>query len=153
MAGSVQRQKVYVQVTELCLLAKALRAASIPPESPAKARQINPRCIAQVAVVGFADEAHGEEICAVVVRAPDAADLDADTLIAWSKERLGGHKYPRRIRIRPGVVARPERLLRVVTGSIIRSLLGQQAIKLHTSPRETCHACANPYPRCHAVMS
>jgi len=43
MAGSVQRQKVYVQVTELCLLAKALRAASIPPESPAKARQINPR--------------------------------------------------------------------------------------------------------------
>ena len=52
-------------------------------------------------------------------------DLDADTLIAWSKERLGGHKYPRRIRIRPGVVARPERLLRVVTGSIVRSLLGQ----------------------------
>ena len=41
MAGSVQRQKVYVQVTELCLLTKALRAASIPPESPAKARQIN----------------------------------------------------------------------------------------------------------------
>ena len=32
-----------MQVTEFCLLAKALRAASIPPESPAKARQINPR--------------------------------------------------------------------------------------------------------------
>ena len=47
MAGSVQRQKVYVQVTELCLLAKALRAASIPPESPAKARQINPRFTVQ----------------------------------------------------------------------------------------------------------
>jgi hypothetical protein len=43
MAGSGQRQKVYVQVTELCLLTKALRAASIPPESPAKARQMNPR--------------------------------------------------------------------------------------------------------------
>ena len=43
MAGSVQRQKVYVPVTELCLLAKALRAASIPPESPAKTRQIDPR--------------------------------------------------------------------------------------------------------------
>ena len=41
--GVVQRQKVYVQVTELCLLAKALRAASIRPEGPAKARQINPR--------------------------------------------------------------------------------------------------------------
>src|SRR5450631_4132686 len=42
MAGSVQRQKVYVQVTELWLLAKALRATSITPESPAKPRQIDP---------------------------------------------------------------------------------------------------------------
>ncbi len=44
MAGSVHvhRQKVYVQITELRLLAKALRAASIPPESPAKTRQIDP---------------------------------------------------------------------------------------------------------------
>jgi len=41
MAGSVQRQKVYVQVTELCLVAKAVRATSITPESPAKARQIS----------------------------------------------------------------------------------------------------------------
>ena len=47
MAGSVQRQKVYVQVTEFCLLAKALRAASSTPESPAKARQITPRFTAQ----------------------------------------------------------------------------------------------------------
>ena len=70
MAGSVQRQKVYVQVTELCLLAKALRAASIPPESLAKARQIDPRFTVQVAVIGFADDVRGEEICAVVVRAP-----------------------------------------------------------------------------------
>ena len=31
-----------MQVTELCLLAKALRATSITPESPAKARQIAP---------------------------------------------------------------------------------------------------------------
>jgi hypothetical protein len=34
MAGSVQRQKVSVQVTELCLLAKALRAASDPARKP-----------------------------------------------------------------------------------------------------------------------
>jgi len=53
--------------------------------------------VAQVAVVGFADEEHGEEICAVVVRSPEGADLDAATLIAWSQERLGAHKYPRRI--------------------------------------------------------
>jgi len=57
--------------------------------------------IAQVAVVGFADEEHGEEICAVVVRSPEGAELDADALIAWSKERLGGHKYPRRVEFVP----------------------------------------------------
>jgi len=53
--------------------------------------------IAQVAVVGFADAVRGEEICAVVVRSPEGADLDGDALIAWSRERLGAHKYPRRI--------------------------------------------------------
>ena len=52
--------------------------------------------IAQVAVIGFPDEVQGEEICAVVVRAPEGEDLDADPLIAWCKERLGGHN-PRRI--------------------------------------------------------
>jgi hypothetical protein len=35
MAGLVQRHGVHVQVTELCLLAKALRATSTTPESPA----------------------------------------------------------------------------------------------------------------------
>jgi len=53
--------------------------------------------VAQVAVVGIADPEHGEEICAVVVRSPDGADLDEATLIGWSKERLGRHKYPRRV--------------------------------------------------------
>jgi len=57
--------------------------------------------IAQVAVVGVTDETYGEEICAVVVRSPEGADLDADTLIAWSREWLGGHKYPRRIEFVP----------------------------------------------------
>ena len=48
-------------------------------------------------MIGFADGVRGEEICAVVVRAPEGGSApiwDADTLIAWSKERLGGHKYP-----------------------------------------------------------
>ncbi len=53
--------------------------------------------VAQVAVVGFASDVHGEEICAVVVRSPEGADLDQATLVAWSKERLGQHKYPRRV--------------------------------------------------------
>ena len=37
----------------------------------------------------------------VVVRSPEGADLDADTLIAWSREWLAGHKYPRRIEFVP----------------------------------------------------
>jgi long-chain acyl-CoA synthetase len=53
--------------------------------------------VAQVAVVGVADAEHGEEICAVVVRSPQGQDLDADTLLAWSRERLGKHKVPRRV--------------------------------------------------------
>ena len=53
--------------------------------------------VTQVAVVGVADATHGEEICAVVVRSPEGQDLDADTLIAWSRERLGRHKVPRRV--------------------------------------------------------
>ncbi|GAA2682853.1 long-chain-fatty-acid--CoA ligase [Actinoplanes palleronii] len=52
--------------------------------------------IQQVAVIGVADEVHGEEICAVIVR-EDAA-LTEQELIDWSRERLGKHKYPRQVR-------------------------------------------------------
>jgi len=72
--------------------------------------------IAQVAVVGFADEVHGEEICAVVVRSPEGADLDAQALVAWSKERLGGHKYPRRVEFVPALPLGP-------TGKILKRQL------------------------------
>ncbi|MGS0685362.1 long-chain-fatty-acid--CoA ligase [Nakamurella sp. GG22] len=53
--------------------------------------------VAQVAVVAVPDSHHGEEICAVVVRSPEGGELDAETLIEWSKDRLGRHKYPRRV--------------------------------------------------------
>ena len=53
--------------------------------------------VAQVAIVGFASDVHGEEICAVIVRSPDGADLDEAGLIAWSQQRLGRYKYPRRV--------------------------------------------------------
>ncbi|MGW1721536.1 long-chain-fatty-acid--CoA ligase [Streptomyces sp. NPDC002306] len=52
--------------------------------------------IAQVAVIGLPDELHGEEVCAVVVPAP-GTHPDGAELVAWSKERLGRHKYPRRV--------------------------------------------------------
>ncbi|MEU0601152.1 long-chain fatty acid--CoA ligase [Streptomyces sp. NPDC006393] len=52
--------------------------------------------IDQVAVIGLPDELHGEEVCAVVVPAPGARP-EAAEVTAWSKERLGRHKYPRRV--------------------------------------------------------
>jgi long-chain acyl-CoA synthetase len=54
--------------------------------------------VAQVAVVGLPDPEHGEEICAVVVPRPGAT-LDPDEVLAWSRERLGRHMYPRRLEI------------------------------------------------------
>lgn len=61
--------------------------------------------VAQVAVIGLPDATHGEEICAVVVPRPNGSNgtdgsdggLDAPTLIAWARERMGAHKYPRRV--------------------------------------------------------
>ncbi|MEV6957726.1 long-chain fatty acid--CoA ligase [Streptomyces sp. NPDC051207] len=54
--------------------------------------------VAQVAVIGLPDELHGEEVCAVIVPAPGTAP-DAAALTEWSKERLGRHKYPRRVQL------------------------------------------------------
>ena len=48
-------------------------------------------------MVPFPDDVHGEEVCAVVVRSPEGAELDAAGLIGWASERMGRHKYPRRV--------------------------------------------------------
>ena len=54
--------------------------------------------VGQVAVIGVPDETYGEEVCAVVVPA-DGVVFDADELVAWAREQLGGHKYPRRVEV------------------------------------------------------
>jgi acyl-CoA synthetase (AMP-forming)/AMP-acid ligase II len=54
--------------------------------------------VAQVAVVGVPDERLGEVGMAFVVPRADA-DVDADALIAWSRERMANFKVPRRIEI------------------------------------------------------
>ncbi|MEI6360765.1 MAG: long-chain fatty acid--CoA ligase [Actinomycetes bacterium] len=62
--------------------------------------------VAQVAVVGVADDHYGEEIHAVVVLVtPDA--IDEVELGEWVKERIGLHKYPRRIHIRESLPTGP----------------------------------------------
>ncbi|QNN52781.1 long-chain-fatty-acid--CoA ligase [Nocardioides mesophilus] len=54
--------------------------------------------VAQVAVIGIPDDEKGEEVCAVVI-VHDGASLDSDELVAWSREQLGRHKYPRHLEI------------------------------------------------------
>ena len=40
----------------------------------------------------------GEEVCAVVI--PNEGEiLDVEALVEWARERLGRHKYPRRIEV------------------------------------------------------
>jgi long-chain acyl-CoA synthetase len=51
--------------------------------------------IAQVAVIALPDDTYGEEVCAVVVRSPEGADATEADVVAWSREQLAAHKYPR----------------------------------------------------------
>jgi long-chain acyl-CoA synthetase len=62
--------------------------------------------VAAAGVVGRPDETHGEEVVAfVTLRA--GFDLSPADLVAYAKERIGGYKYPREIRIVPYVPLTP----------------------------------------------
>ncbi|MDQ1713992.1 MAG: long-chain acyl-CoA synthetase [Frankiaceae bacterium] len=50
--------------------------------------------VAQVAVIALPHDVHGEEVCAVVIAAPDTTPT-AEEIVAWSKEQIAAHKYPR----------------------------------------------------------
>jgi long-chain acyl-CoA synthetase len=49
-------------------------------------------------VVGGPSERHGEEVVAFVTVAPGST-LTPDAVVAWSKERIGGYKYPRVVHV------------------------------------------------------
>ena len=54
--------------------------------------------VAQVAVIGVPDPERGEEVCAVVVPTAPGA-VDGPDLLAWAREQLGRHKYPRLVEV------------------------------------------------------
>jgi long-chain acyl-CoA synthetase len=53
--------------------------------------------VAAAGVVGRPDELHGEEVVAFVELSAD--DVGPDELVAFSKERIGGYKYPREVHV------------------------------------------------------
>jgi len=54
--------------------------------------------VAMTAVVGKPDPVHGEEVVAFVSLREGEA-VTGDELVAWARERIGGYKYPRDVRI------------------------------------------------------
>jgi long-chain acyl-CoA synthetase len=74
--------------------------------------------VSLAAVVGVPHDEHGEEIKAFVVLA-DGESLDADVLIAWSREQMAAYKYPRLVEFR-------SELPMNATGKILRRTLRDQ---------------------------
>ncbi|CAN5445119.1 long-chain fatty acid--CoA ligase [soil metagenome] len=52
--------------------------------------------VQSVAVFGIPDERNGQEIVAAVVAQP-GSDLDDEAVLAYARERIAAHKYPRRV--------------------------------------------------------
>jgi long-chain acyl-CoA synthetase len=62
--------------------------------------------VAAAGVVGRPDEERGEEVVAFVALR-DGEELTDEELVGYAKERIGGYKYPREVRIVPSVPLTP----------------------------------------------
>jgi fatty-acyl-CoA synthase len=74
--------------------------------------------LADVAVIGLADERWGEIGCAVVVKAPDAS-LEADDVIDYCRDKLARFKIPTRVEF-------IDELPRNATGKVLKRVLREQ---------------------------
>ena len=55
--------------------------------------------VSLAAVIGVADARYGEEVKAFIVPV-DGAALTAEAIVAWARENMAAHKYPRLVEIR-----------------------------------------------------
>jgi long-chain acyl-CoA synthetase len=69
--------------------------------------------VSLAAVIGVPHESHGEEVKAVVIREKDHDDLTEEDLVAWAREEMAGHKYPR-------IVQFVDELPMTATGKILK---------------------------------
>lgn len=74
--------------------------------------------VAEVAVIGVPDERWGEAVKAVIVPKPNAP-RDADSIIAWARQRIGGFKVPKSVNF-------VDALPRNATGKVLRRALREQ---------------------------
>jgi long-chain acyl-CoA synthetase len=82
--------------------------------------------VAAAGVVGRPDEAHGEEVVAFV-ELRRGEDVQADDLVAWSKQRIGGYKYPREVHLVGSLPLTP-------VGKVDRKALRAQLTHLEEAP-------------------
>ena len=62
--------------------------------------------VQMAAVIGRADSVSGEEVVAFVAPAP-GAELSSEELLEWSRDHIGGYKYPRELHILGAVPLTP----------------------------------------------
>src|SRR4029453_14359921 len=95
--------------------------------------------VAAAGVVGRPDEVHGEEVVAFV-ELRSGQEVDADALISYSKDRIGGYKYPREVHLVPSLPLTP---VGKIDPKALRARIREEAT---ASPPSSPPPSSNPRP-------